>query len=142
MPFLFFSVQSIVLSIFLVGQSHFFQFHCSLTMLFKLLLLQFVIIVHSVLQDMRSMKLTKLIDTKYQCTSPGCSPSILVPVSSLRDCQIACLADAPCRTASFSQFISQCELFAEIPNEYGTLSAEANVVTMIAIDDRQSSTRK
>jgi hypothetical protein len=111
-------------------------------MLSKLLLLQFVIIVHSILQDMRSMKLTKLIDTKYQCTGPGCSASTIVFVLSLRNCQIACLADAQCRTASFSQSISQCELFADIPNEYGTLSEEANVVTMIAIDGRQSSTRK
>lgn len=83
-----------------------------------------------------------MIDTKYQCNSPGCSPQTIVFTLSLRDCQIACLTDAQCRTASFSQSINQCELFADIAGQYGTLLAEANVVTMIAIDDRAQSTRK
>jgi len=91
---------------------------------------------------MRSLTFTQMIDTKYQCTSPGCSPSTIVTVLSLRYCQIACLADAQCRTASFSQSISQCELFVNIPGEYGTLSEEANVVTMIAIGGRQPSSGK
>jgi hypothetical protein len=111
-------------------------------MLFKLLLLQLVFITHSISQDIRSLELLEMIDTKYQCNSPGCSPSTIVSTSSLRDCQIACLADAQCRTASFFQSISQCELFANIPDQYGTLLAEANVVTMTAIDNRKQSTRK
>jgi hypothetical protein len=39
-----------------------------------------------------------MIDTKYQCNSPA---SIIVSVLSLRDCQIACLADLQCRTTLY-----------------------------------------
>lgn len=111
-------------------------------MLFKLLLLEFILIVHSISQDIRSLELTEIIDFKYQCNSPCGLLSTIVPVLSLRDCHIACLANTQCRTANFSQYINQCELFATILGHYGTLLAEVNVITRMVIDGRQQSTRK
>ncbi len=62
-------------------------------MFLKRLLLQFVVIVHSISQDIRSLELTEMIDTKYQCNSPDCSPSTIVSVLNLIDCQIEKLPD-------------------------------------------------
>ncbi len=81
-------------------------------------------------------------DVQYQCIDPGCSSSIIMSVSSVRACQIACLMDANCRTATFDQSINECELSPDIPSEYGSMISQADVVTLTAIDNRQKSARK
>jgi hypothetical protein len=93
-------------------------------------------------QDIRSLFLLKIIGKKYQCTSVGCSPATLVRKSSLRDCEIACLADARCRTLSFDSSNNQCELFVNIPSQYGNLLTQASAVTLITIGYRQIPARK
>ncbi|CAF3887876.1 unnamed protein product [Adineta steineri] len=87
---------------------------------------------------MRSMMLSRFIDIKYQCNNTGCSSSIIDPASSLRDCQFACLADAQCRTVTFDENSNHCELFSDIPSQYGNLLAQSGVITMTVIDDRQA----
>jgi len=86
--------------------------------------------------------LSIVIDIKYQCNDPGCSPSTIVSVSSLKNCQFACLNDAQCRTVTFDQNSNQCELFSDIPSQYGTLLPQISVVTMTAINGIQLSARK
>ena len=81
-------------------------------------------------------------DIKYECIDPGCSSSASVFASNLMDCQIACLSDAVCRTVTFEQFTKQCELFPDIPSQYGNMIAQTDVITMTAIDNRQLSARK
>lgn len=93
-------------------------------------------------QDIRTLTLSELIDTKYQCTSLGCSPSILSDASNLRDCQLSCIAATQCRTLTFDFTDAQCELFVDIPEEFGTLLSQSNVITMIASDSRESSARE
>jgi hypothetical protein len=105
-------------------------------------LLLFTIITQSFSQDIRTLKLYKMNDIKYQCINLGCSPSTIVSASNLRRCQIACLSDTNCRTVTFDQSNNHCELFADIPSQYGNTLAQAGVVTMIAIDGRQLSARK
>ncbi|CAF0727994.1 unnamed protein product [Adineta steineri] len=83
------------------------------------------------------MRLSVFINIKYQCSNPGCSSSIIVPEPSLRNCQFTCLADAQCRTFTFDENSNQCELFSDIPSQYGNLLAQAGVTTMTTIDDRQ-----
>ncbi|CAF1480985.1 unnamed protein product [Adineta steineri] len=90
---------------------------------------------------MRSMMLSRFIDIKYQCNNLGCSSSIVDPASSLRDCQFACLADAQCRTVTFDENSNHCELFSDIPSQYGNLLAQSGVITMTVIDDRQVTDR-
>ena len=75
----------------------------------------------------------------YECDNSGCSPSTIVSVSSLRNCQYVCLTDAQCRTVTFDENSNQCELFSDIPSQYGNLLAKTGVVTMTVIDDRQLS---
>lgn len=60
----------------------------------------FVVPCHS--QEIRTLELQQIDSFQYQCTDPGCSLSTSIYVSSLRNCQIACLADAQCRTITFS----------------------------------------
>jgi hypothetical protein len=60
----------------------------------------------------------------------------------LRNCQLACLSDEQCLTVTFDQNSNQCELFSDIPSQYGNLSAQTGVVTMTAIDGRQLPARK
>lgn len=96
----------------------------------------------SITQDIRTLKLSKITDVKYDCVIQGCSPLDTVHVLSLRACQIVCLSKIQCRTVNFYQFNNQCEMFAEMPDQYGSLLTQINVITMIAIDDRILSARK
>ena len=111
-------------------------------MLCTLILFSFICIVPLAVQDIRTLKLSKIIDAKYDCTNQGCSPLSIVHVSNLRACQIACISDTQCRTVNFYQSNNQCELFADIPEQYGSFLTQANVVTMTAIDDRKLFARK
>jgi len=86
--------------------------------------------------------LSKINDVRYQCLDPGCSPSTILSVVNLIKCQIACLSNVNCRTVTYDQSNSSCELFVDIPSQYGHLVAQTGVVTLIANDDRQLSARK
>ena len=93
-------------------------------------------------QQIQALLLTLSIHTKYQCTNPGCSPSQILPSHSLRSCQISCLINTECRTATFSELNHLCEIFIDTPTQYGILTSELNSMTMIATDDRQLAARK
>jgi hypothetical protein len=101
-----------------------------------------LILAQSESQYSNTLMLSIMNDVRYQCVDPGCSSPIIMSVSNLKSCQIACLMDANCRTATFDQSMNQCELSPDIPSEYGTMISQAGVVTLAAIDDRQKSARK
>ncbi len=102
----------------------------------------FIIILQSESQYFNTILLTAMNDVRYQCISPGCSSPIIMSVSNVRACQIACLMDNNCRTATFDQSINQCELFANISNENGSMIAQAGVVALTVIERTQKSARK
>ena len=91
---------------------------------------------------MRSIQLSQMNNIKYECISVGCLPSTTVFTSDLRRCQMACLAMIQCRTASFYQSTNQCDLFTDIPDQYGSLLTAIGVVTFTATDSRRSFSRK
>jgi len=107
-----------------------------------MVLLLLTIIAQSASQNIRTLFLSKTENVRYQCVDPGCSSATIISVANLRDCEITCLSNANCRTATYDQSNSECELFADIPSQYGNLVAQAGVVTLMAIDDRQLSARK
>jgi hypothetical protein len=107
-----------------------------------IVLLLLTIIGLSASQNIRTLFLSKINDIRYQCVDPGCSSPTTITVATLIACQIACLSNDNCRTATYDQSNSGCELFADIPSQYGNLVAQAGVVTLMAIDDRQLSARK
>ncbi|CAF1131411.1 unnamed protein product [Adineta steineri] len=51
---------------------------------------------------------------------------------------MACLSNINCRTATFDQSSNNCQLFENIPTEYGSMSSQAGVVTLITIGIRQA----
>ncbi|CAF1052228.1 unnamed protein product [Adineta ricciae] len=73
---------------------------------------------------------------KYQCNTSDCSASINVSYSNLRQCQILCLSNTQCCTISYEKMTKRCELFSNLPSQYGQLIAQAGVITMIAISGR------
>ena len=86
--------------------------------------------------------MSKMNDVQYQCTNPGCSSSNIVFAANLKRCEMACLADANCRTVTFDQSNNQCQLFPDIPSQYGSMVTQPGVVTLTAIDNRLLSARK
>ena len=71
---------------------------------------------------------------QLQCANTTCIPFATVIVANIRKCQITCLAEVQCKTASFHKLTSNCELFPEIPNSNTNMVANMDTVTMIVID--------
>lgn len=88
------------------------------------------------------MYLSKLTDTRYQCSTPRCSPSTVVSTSNIQNCEIACLDNEQCRTVTFDSNTHQCEMFLDIPSKDGSLSINLGSITMIAEGERELSARK
>jgi len=107
-----------------------------------IVLLLLTIIAQSASQNIHTLLLSKTNDVRYQCVDPGCSSPTIITVATLIACEIACLSNINCRTATYGQSNSGCELFADIPSQYGNLVAQAGAVTLMAIDGRQLSARK
>lgn len=107
-----------------------------------LILLLGFIIDQAISQNIRSLYLTQLVNTQYECNSSNCSLSILISSSDLVSCRIACLSNEQCQTATFNRNNNQCNIFADIASQYGTLSSHFNVTTMIANNRTQFSASK
>jgi hypothetical protein len=107
-----------------------------------IVLLLLTIIAQSASQNIRTLLLSKTKDVRYQCVDPGCSSPTTITVATLIACEIACLSNVNCRTATYDQSNSDCKLFADVPSQYGNIVAQAGVVTLMAIDDRRLSARK
>ncbi len=84
-----------------------------------------------VAQDMRSTVMSIMTGWQFQCATTTCLPSVTVVVSSVRRCQMACLAQIQCQAASFQQSTSTCEIFTDIGNQNGNMMAHVETVTMI-----------
>ncbi|CAF1358120.1 unnamed protein product [Adineta steineri] len=104
----------------------------------KVIILLFLIIAQATPDDMRSICFSKIDDMNYQCISTGCLSFTNATVSNLRHCEMACLANINCRTATFDQSSNNCQLFENIPTEYGSMSSQAGVVTLVTISIRQA----
>ncbi|CAF1420805.1 unnamed protein product [Adineta steineri] len=76
----------------------------------------------------------KEVGWQFQCSNTTCLPFATVAVSNIINCQVACLAQVQCNGATFYRSSSNCELFANVSNQNGNLSANMDTVTMIAID--------
>ena len=97
------------------------------------LLISIVFIDKSIGDDTRSVKMSIMKNSLFQCASTTCLPFITLTVSTVRQCQMACLANNRCQAASFHQTNSNCELFDNIASQNGNMTAQTNIVTMIAI---------
>lgn len=124
------------------SRNSFFHFPASFDMFFTSLILFLSVSPSFGVQELRTLRLSQIIHTKYQCIDQGCSPLTSLYLSSLRACQITCLSETQCRTATFYQSQHRCDLFADIPDHFGSFSEQANAVSMTATDNRKLSARK
>lgn len=112
-------------------------------MLFQLLLMWSSLTLREIsTQVTHTLTLSVYADTRYQCSSPGCLSSTTTSANTLWDCQFLCLMINHCRTAVFFQSQHLCEMFEDVPGQYGSLIPEVNAKTMTSIDHRMLSARK
>lgn len=101
----------------------------------KVILFLLTILAQSFSQEIRTLQLHKIGDTNYQCSDPCCSPSTNLSVANLEHCQIACLFASNCRTVTFDQSNNNCQLFSDTSSEYGNISLQAGIETMVAVNE-------
>ncbi|CAF0762109.1 unnamed protein product [Adineta steineri] len=97
------------------------------------LCLLFMIITQSLGEDIRSMEISLMIDSKFQCANTTCLPFVNVISTDIRNCQFACLGQSQCTAATFHQSTSDCELFDNMVNQNGNVLIDADTISMSVI---------
>lgn len=105
-------------------------------------LLLLILVPQIIGNSIRTLLLSEIMNTEYQCNDLGCSSHTAVNAANLLSCQITCLNDNQCRTTTYDLASHRCALFSDIPSAYGELLPHAGVVTMTTIDQRRLSARK
>ncbi|CAF0853022.1 unnamed protein product [Adineta steineri] len=100
--------------------------------------LVFMIITQSVGEDMRSVRMSSMRGSKFQCGNTTCLPFVNLITSTIMKCQMACLAQIYCRAATFYRSTSNCELFADILNQNENMLADADATSMNVIAGTRS----
>ncbi|CAF0838807.1 unnamed protein product [Adineta steineri] len=95
--------------------------------------LSFMIITQSTGDDIRSMEMSLMVDSKFQCANTTCLPFISIITTDIRNCQLACLGESQCRAVTFHRSTSNCELFAGILNQNGNMLADVDATSMNVI---------
>ncbi|CAF0904454.1 unnamed protein product [Adineta steineri] len=98
----------------------------------------FMIITQSVGEDTRSVLMSLMTGSKFQCANTTCLPFANIITSTIMKCQMACLAQIYCRAASFHQSTCNCELFADTSNEIPHMMTDIDITTMIVIAGTRS----
>ena len=111
-------------------------------MVLTTLLLTSAIIMQSSQAVIRSMYLTVAVDSQFQCNNSNCVPLTIVTLPNLMSCQLACLAELQCLTATFEELTGQCELFVDSVNGNGALTTQIGIVTMTAVDRTRAASSK
>ncbi|CAF1480246.1 unnamed protein product [Adineta steineri] len=93
----------------------------------------FMIITHSVGEDTRSFLMSLMTGSKFECANTPCLPFANIITPTIMKCQMACLAQAYCRAASFHQSTSNCELFTDMSNEIANMVTDIDIISMIVI---------
>ncbi|CAF4166197.1 unnamed protein product [Adineta steineri] len=97
--------------------------------------LLFMIITHSIGEDIRSAQMSLIPDSKFQCANTTCLPFLNVITSNIKNCQVACLAQSQCRAATFHRSTTNCELFGDMLNQNGNMLADVDATSMDVISE-------
>ncbi|CAF4051526.1 unnamed protein product [Adineta steineri] len=98
----------------------------------------FMIIIQSVGEDMRSVRMSLMRGSKFQCANTTCLPFINFVTRTILNCQAGCLAVVQCAAASFHRSTSNCELFTDMSNEIANMQADTDIISMIVIAGTRS----
>ncbi|CAF0780502.1 unnamed protein product [Adineta steineri] len=120
--------------------SNFFQGNKKFVMASRRFCLWFVlmIITQSVGEDMRSVRMSLMRNSKFQCANTTCVPFINFVTRTILNCQAGCLAVIQCATASFHRSTSNCELFTDMLNQNGNMLFDADIISMNVIAETRS----
>ncbi|CAF3992427.1 unnamed protein product, partial [Adineta steineri] len=94
-----------------------------------------MIITQSIGDDIRSMEMSLMPNSKFQCANTTCLPFVNVITSNLINCQVACLTQNQCKAATFYRSTSNCELFADVLNQNGNMLADVDATSMNVITE-------
>ncbi|CAF1383593.1 unnamed protein product [Adineta steineri] len=92
-----------------------------------------MIITQVVGEDIQSMIMSLMINSKFQCANTTCLPFINVFTSNIMNCQVACLTQSQCRAATFHRSTSNCELFDNMLNQNGNMLGDVDAISMNVI---------
>jgi hypothetical protein len=93
----------------------------------------FVFLGKSVAQNVRSFTMSVMTGWQFECVNTTCLPFATITASSVRACQIPCLAQIQCQALTFHSSTSSCQLLIKISNQNGIMLAQAETITMIVI---------
>ena len=94
----------------------------------------FMIITQAAEENTRSMIMSLLTNSKFQCANATCSPFISIIATNILNCRIACLAQNQCKAATFYRSTANCELFDNnISYQNGNMLTDADTTSMSVI---------
>lgn len=100
----------------------------------RIFLLLFIVSIEKVIgNNMRSITMSIMNEQRLLCANTTCLPSVICTVSTIRACQIECLANDQCQAASFYPTNFNCTLFYNVFNQTNYMSFQTNVISMIVI---------
>ena len=98
------------------------------------LLILLVLVEQTTTQNIRSAQMTLINGQQMMCANTTCLPFSTVIVSGVLQCQMNCLIQTECKTASFHRLFFNCTLFAYKPNVNETIFVDMNIVLMVVVD--------
>ncbi|CAF1561242.1 unnamed protein product [Adineta ricciae] len=85
----------------------------------------------------RSSYMSSMTDFQLQCANTTCLPLSTVGLSTVLQCEIACLAQNLCQVASFNKLLFICQLFTNMTYQTSTVIPQMNSILMIVISRTQ-----
>ncbi|UJR24240.1 hypothetical protein I4U23_027207 [Adineta vaga] len=93
----------------------------------------FAIVIKSAEANTQSMKMSLMINFKFQCANTTCLPYINIITTNVLSCQVACLVQRQCNAATFYRSTSNCKLFDDILNQNGNMLVDVDATSMSVI---------
>ncbi|CAF1085638.1 unnamed protein product [Adineta steineri] len=89
-----------------------------------------MIITQIIGEDIQSMIISLLSNSKFECANTTCSPFLNIITSNIKNCQVACLTRNQCKGATFYRSTSDCQLFDNMLNQNGNMLTDVDAISM------------
>ncbi|CAF1420344.1 unnamed protein product, partial [Adineta ricciae] len=97
------------------------------------LLFLLVFFKQTIESDIRSVRMSSVVNFTFQCAKTTCAPFVNLAKSNIRQCEMSCLGQLGCKAITYRSVSLNCQLFDNSINQNGNMSFEMNVVTMSVI---------
>ena len=92
-----------------------------------------IFVAQAMTLNLRSSYMSLMTNFQLQCANTTCLPLSITGVSTVLQCEIACLAQNLCQVATFNKLLSICQLFTNITYQISTVIPQMNVILLIVI---------